>query len=463
MPLYFLKKLTKYLALGDYIIINIFFLLGINYFISPGEISVIEPDYKTQLLLLNFSWYIISRLVKLYADSYYKDSAKHFSSLFNALLIFIVFFFFYNTLIYSKSISIWFTVKYLLSVTSMMVLGRIIIFLVRKKYRIKIGRNINSVNTILIGENNFSKTILSNDEIRSSMGIKGFYSLESTNEKRKYLGDIKVLLEDLEKEKIDNIILCDDSIDEQLYNEIVHVAEHKMIRIYIVPDFKYINMGPHSFNVIQGVPFLKLMPEPLTNSENQFFKRFFDIFFALLVIVFILSWLIPIVALIIKIESRGSVFFLQKRSGIKNEPFNCIKFRSMAVNSHADIAIAKKGDSRVTAFGKFMRKTSIDELPQFINVLIGNMSVVGPRPHMLSQTEQYSKITKKYMLRHIVKPGITGWAQVMGSRGEIFSDKDMEKRVEKDIWYIQNWSFFLDLKIVFLTFYNIVKGDEQAY
>lgn len=463
MYFYLLKKLTKYLVVGDYIIINAFFLLGINFFINPAEGSVIVPDYKAQLLILNFSYYIISKFVNLYEDTYFKDSAKQFSSLFKTLAIFIIFFFFYNTLIYSQKISIWFTVKYLFSVTFMMVLGRIVIFLIRKKYRIKINRELSQINTILIGKNNFSNTILSNEEIRTSMGIRGFYSLESTTEKGKYLGDINKLLNDLENEKIDNIILCDDSIDEDLYNEIVQVAEHKMVRIYIVPDFKYINMGPHSFEIIQGVPFMKMMKEPLENSENQFYKRTFDVIMSLFVVVFILSWLVPIVAIIIKLESKGSVFFLQKRSGIKNEPFNCIKFRSMAVNSNADLQSAKKGDARVTKFGQFMRKTSIDELPQFINVLIGNMSVVGPRPHMLSQTEQYSKITKKYMLRHIVKPGITGWAQVMGSRGEIFSDKDMEKRVEKDIWYIQNWSLFLDLKIVFLTFYNIVRGDEQAY
>jgi len=463
MPLYFFRKLANYLLLVDYIIVNISFLLGICIFINPFEFYVIKADYKTQLLILNFSWYIISKLVKLYSETYYKDSVKQFSSLFTALSIFIVFFFFYNTLIYSESISFWFTVKYLFSVISMMVLVRIIVFLIRRKYSIKISRKLNTVNTILIGKNNFSKTILSNDEIRASMGIRGFYSLESTAEKGKYLGDINKLFDDLENEKIDNIILCDDSIDEDLYNEILHVAEHKMLRIYIVPDFKYISMGSHSFDIIQGVPFLKLMKEPLTNPENQFLKRFFDVVFSLLVIVFILSWLIPIVALIIKLESKGSVFFLQKRSGVKNEPFNCIKFRSMTVNSHSEVKMAKKGDARITKFGKFIRKTSIDELPQFINVLIGNMSVVGPRPHMLFQTNQYSKITKKYMLRHIVKPGITGWAQVMGSRGEIFSGRDMEKRIEKDIWYIQNWSFFLDMKIVFLTFYNIVKGDEQAY
>ncbi|WP_379964984.1 exopolysaccharide biosynthesis polyprenyl glycosylphosphotransferase [Epilithonimonas sp. UC225_85] len=463
MPLYFLKKLTNFLIVGDYIIINIFFFLGINFFMNQAEYSKIQDDYKTQLIILNFSWYIITRSIKLYKDPYFRDSAKHFNSLSKALLLFIVFFFFNFNLIYSKTIDVWFCVKYLLFITAVMVLTRMVVFLLRKRYRIKISRKISSVNTILIGKNNFSNKILSNDDIRSSMGIKGFYSLENSNQKGKYLGDVKCLFNDLENGKIDNIILCDDSIDEDIYNDIVQIAEHKMMRIYIVPDFKYINMGPHSLDVIQGVPFLKLMPEPLTNSENQFVKRFFDIVFSLFVVVFILSWLVPIVALIIKLESKGPIFFIQKRSGIKNEPFSCIKFRSMAINSHADYATAKKGDSRITKFGKFIRKTSIDELPQFINVLIGNMSVVGPRPHMLSQTKQYSKITKKYMLRHIVKPGITGWAQVMGSRGEIFSDKDMEKRIEKDIWYIQNWSFFLDLKIVFLTLYNIVKGDEQAY
>ncbi|MCG2793096.1 MAG: exopolysaccharide biosynthesis polyprenyl glycosylphosphotransferase [Weeksellaceae bacterium] len=427
------------------------------------ENSNIRADYKTELIILNFSWYIITKLVKLYIDPYYKDSAKHFNSLIKALVLFIVFFFFNFNLIYSQTIDIWFCVKYLLLITCVMVLVRVIVFLVRKKYRIKIGRKLNTVNTVLIGKNNFSKTILSNEDIKISMGIRGFYSLEGKNEQGKYLGDFQCFFDDLEQGKIDNIILCDDSIDEEVYNNIVQVAEHKMVRIYIVPNFKYINMGHHSMDVIQGVPFLKLMPEPLAGSENQFVKRFFDITFSLFVIIFILSWLVPLVAIIIKIESRGSVFFIQKRSGIKNEPFNCIKFRSMAVNGNADYLTAKKGDNRITRFGRFMRKTSIDELPQFFNVLVGNMSVVGPRPHMLSQTEQYSKITKKYMLRHIVKPGITGWAQVMGSRGEIFSNKDMEKRIEKDIWYIQNWSFFLDLKIIFLTFYNIIKGDEQAY
>ncbi|RZJ49273.1 MAG: exopolysaccharide biosynthesis polyprenyl glycosylphosphotransferase [Chryseobacterium sp.] len=344
-----------------------------------------------------------------------------------------------------------------------MILTRLFFFVYRKKNRIKLGRILFSFSTVLVGDNKLSKSLLSNNHLRRSIGIRGIYAPNFTETKSRYLGGIDKLFSDLESSKIKNIIFCDDNIELDVYKEIVDVAEHKMIRIYMSPDFKYINLGPHYFEVIHDIPFLKLIREPLSNSKKQILKRVFDIGFSLFVMIFILSWLIPIVALIVKIESNESVFFTQKRSGLNNEAFNCIKFRSMMSNKNADLQIAKKNDLRVTKFGAFMRKTSIDELPQFINVFLGEMSVVGPRPHMISQTEMYSKITKKYMTRHIIKPGITGWAQVMGSRGEIFTHKDMERRVEKDIWYIQNWSFFLDLKIIFLTFYNILKGDEQAY
>lgn len=163
------------------------------------------------------------------------------------------------------------------------------------------------------------------------------------------------------------------------------------------------------------------------------------------------------------LEDRGPVFFRQKRAGYLNEEFYCYKFRTMRVNQEADTKVATRNDSRVTRIGAFLRKSSIDEFPQFFNVLLGNMSVVGPRPHMVVFNDLYSDAVQKYMLRHYVKPGITGWAQVTGSRGEIIRLADMETRVEKDFWYIQNWSFVLDLKIIFLTVLNIVRGDQQAY
>ena len=165
----------------------------------------------------------------------------------------------------------------------------------------------------------------------------------------------------------------------------------------------------------------------------------------------------------IKLTSKGPVFFRQKRSGIDNNIFVCYKFRTLFVSENNNINQIKKNDSRVTKFGAFLRRTSLDEIPQFFNVLKGDMSVVGPRPHMLIHTKEYSSVVKNYMLRHLVKPGITGQAQVNGYRGEVKHVEDIKKRVQLDIWYIKNWSFFLDLKLIFKTFFMIFLGDEKAY
>lgn len=458
MSVYFIKHLATVFRIGDYIIINLFLVLSkIN-----GSLCFTQDDTKN-FILLNISWFIITAITKPYKTLQIKESSLHFNALAKSFIVLIVSVVIYFNFILSDKIDYKNIVLYFILVIFFMTLTRLLLFLYRKKNRIKLGRKLYSFNTILIGENELSKSLISNNHLRRVIGIKGVYNSKTIENKSKYLGGIDKLFLDLENTEIKNIIFCDIKIDLDIYRQIVDIAEQKMIRIYMVPEFKNINLGPYFFEIVHEVPFLKLIKEPLSNPKKQILKRIFDIVFSLFVMIFILSWLIPIVALIIRIESKESVFFKQKRSGLNNEPFNCIKFRSMAVNRNADLQIAKKNDPRVTKFGAFMRKTSIDELPQFINVFLGEMSVVGPRPHMISQTEMYSKITKKYMTRHIVKPGITGWAQVMGSRGEIFSHKDMEKRVEKDIWYIQNWSFFLDLKIIFLTFYNIVKGDDQAY
>lgn len=196
---------------------------------------------------------------------------------------------------------------------------------------------------------------------------------------------------------------------------------------------------------------------------KRFFKRSFDILFSLFIILFIFSWLYPILAILIKLESAGPVFFIQIRTGRNNGNFKCYKFRSMYINGEADKKQATLNDCRITRTGAFMRKTSLDELPQFFNVLIGNMSIVGPRPHMVVQTEAYSQLTEKYKARHMLRPGITGWAQISGFRGEVKTTEAILKRVDADVWYLKNWSFLLDLKIIFLTFWITLKGDKNAY
>lgn len=201
----------------------------------------------------------------------------------------------------------------------------------------------------------------------------------------------------------------------------------------------------------------------LDEIRNQFVKRIFDLIFSTTFLLLVMSWLLPIIAIIIKIDSKGPVFFVQPRSGKFNKSFTCFKFRSMKVNMEANDRQAIKGDPRITKLGNFLRRSSIDELPQFINVFIGNMSIVGPRPHMLKHTEEYSKLIERYMGRHYVKPGITGLAQCMGYRGETQTLADMENRVRLDRYYIENWTFWLDIKIIFLTVVSLIRGSDKAF
>jgi putative colanic acid biosynthesis UDP-glucose lipid carrier transferase len=204
-------------------------------------------------------------------------------------------------------------------------------------------------------------------------------------------------------------------------------------------------------------------PAPLSYWYNQLFKRSFDVVFSIIMLVFVLWWITLILYIISFFGSREGLFFRQQRTGIEGKIFTCLKFRTMRANPEADVKQSQKNDIRLTPVGKYLRKLSLDELPQFINVLKGEMSVVGPRPHMLKHTEDYRKQIKRYMLRHAVKPGITGLAQVNGYRGEIVHAEDLMKRVECDVNYIEKWTFALDIKIIFLTGWVLIRGQKQAY
>ncbi|WP_448636348.1 exopolysaccharide biosynthesis polyprenyl glycosylphosphotransferase [Pedobacter panaciterrae] len=197
--------------------------------------------------------------------------------------------------------------------------------------------------------------------------------------------------------------------------------------------------------------------------SSRFKKRLFDVVFSSLVIIFILSWLYPLIAILIKMQSKGPVLFKQLRSGRNDEPFWCYKFRSMKVNDASDKKQATKDDDRITPIGKFLRRSSLDEMPQFFNVFMGSMSVVGPRPHMLKHTEEYKAIINQYMVRQFLKPGITGWAQVNGFRGETKATEDMENRVKCDIHYLENWDSMFDVKIIFMTVLNVMHGEDNAF
>ena len=300
------------------------------------------------------------------------------------------------------------------------------------------------------------KGYYSDDEIRKEYRKDEFRHLGS-------LSDLAALISENDKQiKVDEIYCSLRDENEEMIRSLMHYCDKNVMHFYFVPAFT----NTFGFNLKAGhvgntVVFTNY-DTPLTSISARILKRTFDIFVSSVVCLLLLV-ITPIIAVIIKLQSPGPIFFRQKRTGIGGKDFICYKFRSMHVNKDADKLQATEHDPRKFVFGNFMRKSNIDELPQFFCVLKGDMSVVGPRPHMLAHTEMYSALIDKYMVRHFVKPGITGWAQVTGFRGETKELWQMEGRVRKDIWYMEHWTFWLDMSIVFKTAKQLIIHDKHAY
>jgi len=332
------------------------------------------------------------------------------------------------------------------------------VFYLLKKYRLLLKGNLRKV--VIIGLNQktdqLRKFFLENPEYG--------YVLAKTFDLD---GDKKMPLDDCLKfigeNNIDEIYSSVSKLSDKELAKLIDYADNNLKILKFLPDNKEIYSKRLDFTYYGYLPILSLRKIPIEEPFNKFIKRSFDIILSIIVIVGVLSWLTPILAIFIKLESKGPVFFKQRRNGLDYKEFYCYKFRSMRPNPEAHLHQIRKNDPRVTRVGKVIRKTSIDELPQFINVLKGEMSVVGPRPHMVSHTHMYAKRIDKFMVRHFIKPGITGLAQVSGYRGEVEDDNHIINRVKYDIFYLENWSLFLDIKIVFQTIYNALRGEEKAY
>ncbi|MEL7271765.1 MAG: undecaprenyl-phosphate glucose phosphotransferase [Bacteroidota bacterium] len=325
------------------------------------------------------------------------------------------------------------------------------------EYREKVKGNLRNV--VVIGENKKTNQLIKVFKDRPEFGFN-FLRQFSTNELSFNVSNcFRYILE----EHVDEIYCSVSELKDEEITELVNFADNNLRTLKFIPDNKNIFAKKLKFEYYDYIPVLSLRDIPLHSPINAFIKRSFDIIFSLVVILGLLSWLTPVLAIIITLESKGPIFFRQTRNGVDNREFYCYKFRSMAPNSSADDFQATRNDMRVTKVGRFIRSTSIDELPQFYNVLFGTMSVVGPRPHMVKHTNEYSDKVDKYMVRHFVKPGITGLAQVRGYRGEIETNADIQNRTKFDIFYIENWSLFLDLKIILQTVINAFKGEAKAY
>ena len=454
------RKMWFFLGVGDLFHINLAFLLA--YHLRFGTFQL--PDqYVFLLLIFNLTWTVVASTLRLYDF----DRITHVENiLYNLFKAGIIHVFVITTLLFSLKAST-FSREHLMYTYlfdfSLIVIWRLFAILLLKNYR-RSGYNFRNV--VVIGSGNIAQQLF---DFFTSGEPHGFRLLSVFYEgapKRKFpnqeMYEISRIKEYCLANKVDEIYYTMSISDKEKMNDLILFSDNNMIRLRIIPDFRSFLYRKVNVNSYGGIPVITLREEPLQDEINRLFKRVFDIMFSSLIILLIYPWLMPLVALLVKISSKGPVLFKQLRSGIDNRDFYCYKFRTMKVNKLADELQAIKGDVRITRIGAFLRKTNLDEFPQFLNVFKGDMSVVGPRPHMLKHTDEYSKLIDKYMVRQLVKPGITGAAQVYGFRGETKTTEDMESRVKLDVWYIENWSLLLDVKMVVLTLWNMVKGQEKA-
>ncbi|WP_299098141.1 undecaprenyl-phosphate glucose phosphotransferase [uncultured Winogradskyella sp.] len=440
------------------------YLRPISYIIDLSTINVIailyllkDKDPVIFTVFISVGWVLLSVYSQFYEVYRFTRPINILSLIVRQSILYLLLVFAFSGLYHELDIFPRPIVKYVLLCCLFITIFKFAIYYLLQKYRTSFGGNYRT--TVIFGLN---KKTIALDNFFNKNPEYG-YSHKKTFNFKNNEHTLKDCFQYVLDQNIDEIYCSISELTNAQIADIVDFADNNLKILKFIPDSKEIYAKKLQYEYYDYIPVLSLRNIPLEDSVNTFIKRGFDIVFSSFMIVFVLSWLTPLIAILIKLESKGPVFFKQSRNGFNYKEFDCYKFRSMMPNKDAHLYQATRGDERVTKVGKFIRKTSIDELPQFFNVLFGDMSVVGPRPHMVSHTNMYAKKIDKFMVRHFVKPGITGLAQTSGFRGEVETDKDIIGRVKYDIFYIENWSLLLDIKIIFQTFVNAINGDEKAY
>lgn len=444
------RRYSGYLRPASYII---------DLFIINGFAIFFFKDVNPILLITTISigWIILATYSKFYEVYRYTREVKILSLIIEQAVLFLLYILAFIGIFKNLEVPAAKVVKVISLSITLIALAKFALYYFLRNYRRSFGGNYRK--TVILGQNKQTESLESFFKENPEYG----YIHEKTYDLSREDNSFDEIFQFITEENVDEIYCSITELSNADMLEVINFSDNNLKILKFLPDNKDIYSKKLRYENYGYIPILSFRDIPLQEPFNLVIKRAFDIFFSSLIIIFILSWLTPILALLIRLESKGPIFFKQSRNGFNYKEFDCYKFRSMRPNKEAHLYQATRGDQRVTRVGKFIRKTSIDELPQFFNVLFGDMSVVGPRPHMVSHTNMYAKKVDKFMVRHFVKPGITGLAQVSGFRGEVESDKDIIGRVKYDIFYIENWSLLLDLKIVLQTLINTVKGEEKAY
>lgn len=451
------------IGVGDLLVLNLLFFI-VYYGLGDYYAGAISHNLREVVLLLNFCYFFSLYFVpiQLHMAVVFIDKIVQRAFLLVTFLIIL----FSTCLIFLNvgDVLATFLLVFYLSSVVIFSLWRVFVRVSLKIYRRK-GYNFKKVVIVGVGQNGMELYRLMKDDLAYGFNVMGFFddNISLKDVLPNYLGKTDEVEEYVLENNVDEIYCTLPGSNDGKILRMLNFAEKHMVRFYIVPEFYRDVKKSLVMEVLESIPLLTVRREPLQAAYNRALKRAFDIVFSLCVLVTVFPILYIVAGILIKMSSRGPILFKQKRTGLYGQDFECYKFRTMKVNAQADVLQAVKDDPRKTRIGDFLRRTNLDEFPQFVNVLLGDMSVVGPRPHMLRHTEQYSALIDKYMVRHLVKPGVTGWAQVTGYRGETKTLEQMEGRVKRDVWYIENWTFFLDLKIIVVTLLNMFKGEKNAY
>lgn len=464
----FSKYNKLFFLITDFFVLNSTYILSIwvyHHFIFD-KFNLINNNTFKLLVYSNLIWIVLIRIFKGHNSLRFETIEKKVTRLVKMIITFVLILILDSLLLRNISIPFKFIIVFLVFFSFFSIISRLILIVCLKNIRRK---GINVKNIAIIGFNQSALEVIDlfQKEVTFGYNFIGYIDNNETLEykgKINYLGTLNDFFDNPDSFSVDEIYFTQDEYDKNTIKKLIEFCEHKFIRFKILPTFKQYTLNRKlNIDFYNDVPVLVLRKEPLENIFNQTIKRSFDLFFSIVIILLVYPWLFPIVFLIIKLTSKGPVFFIQERSGQDNKIFNCYKFRTMRINKESNSIGTLVNDPRITPIGKLLRKTRIDELPQFINVFLGQMSVVGPRPHMIKHTEEYSRLVNEFLVRQFVKPGITGWAQTTGYIDESRKLQEMKDKVIKDIWYIENWSFLLDIKIILLTIYNIIRKDKNAY
>ena len=459
------KRFNKYFPplfiFGEVLVLSVIFFISL--YVAFGSFQLQKP-YTFAFVVYIASWPLFSSINRDYkigrAVSYYSTFKKAFTSVFIFVSLISLLWLFVAG---EQAINRHFIMSLVLFLFVWLTIYRVFVHLVLDRYR-TFGGNIRYAAIVGYDKLGFSLYDLFKKKPHYGIRCDGIYADDSSGSKKyKYplVGSIEGLLSS-RLEKYDFIYISD-YLPKRVKDEIISLSDQYAKKVKLLPEIKTEALKTLVLRRYETISVIDINSLPLDNSLNRFVKRAFDLTFSFVMVFMVLSWMYPLFALIIKLESKGPILFKQWREGKDGDHFLCLKFRTMILNEESDTLWASKDDPRTTRFGAFLRKTSLDEFPQFLNVLFGQMSVVGPRPHPISLNDQYKDSVQKFAKRHESKPGVTGLAQAMGYRGEITDYYQMSSRVKLDRFYLQNWSFILDIKIIFLTIFGIAKGQEKAY